>query len=171
MKKWYRLLRYAWPLHFILVLTNWLPDNVIFINLRGFLARPFFKNCGKGLGIGRNVCFYDSSLIEIGDDVYIACGCWMNGNIIIEDEVLFGPYCILASETHTRIPGKTYRFGGNKTGDIKVSKGSWLGAHSMLVGTSSLGKGSILAANSTLTHDSDDNALYGGTPAKKIKSL
>ena len=62
-----------------LLFTNWLPDNVIFINLRGRLARPFFKKCGKNLGIGRNVCFYNPSKMEIGTNVYIAYGCWFLG--------------------------------------------------------------------------------------------
>ena len=32
----------------------------------GKMARPFFKKCGKNLGIGRNVTFYNPSKIEIG---------------------------------------------------------------------------------------------------------
>ena len=135
------------------------------------MARPFFKKCGEGLGLGRNVYFYDSSLIEIGSDVYIAYGSWFNGNIKIGDEVLFGPYCVLASETHTRSKGKSFRFGGNKPGAIIVGSGSWLGAHSIITGTCNLGAGSILAANSTLLKSSEVNAIYAGSPAKKIKNL
>ncbi len=71
----WRLLRYDLPLHFVLRLTNWLPDNVMFIRLRGRLARPFFKSCGTRLGLGRNITFYNPSKIEIGEDVYIGYGC------------------------------------------------------------------------------------------------
>ncbi|MCO5259133.1 MAG: hypothetical protein M9916_03230 [Crocinitomicaceae bacterium] len=52
-----RLLRYDWPLHFVLLLTNWLPDNVVFLRLRGYLAHFFFLSCGKNLRLGRNLTF------------------------------------------------------------------------------------------------------------------
>lgn len=171
MNKWYKLLRYTWPLHFVLRFTNWLPDNVVFIRLRGRMASPFFKKCGKGLGLGRNVCFYDPSLLEIGGDVYIAYGCWFNGNIVVEDEVLFGPYCVLASDNHTKGDQLSFRFGGNRPGTIRVSYGSWLGAHCLMVGNSCLGRGSVLAANSTLTTKTEDSVIYAGNPAKKIKEI
>jgi acetyltransferase-like isoleucine patch superfamily enzyme len=158
-------------MHFVLLFTNWLPDNVIFIRLRGKLARPFFKNCGKRLGIGRNVVFYNPSKIEIGNDVYIAYGCWLGGTILIEDQVLFGPYCVLASTNHQRVKG-SYRFANNTTGEIIVKFGSWLGAHSMIIGENSiLGSGSLLAANSVLNSIADPNCLYAGSPAVKIKEL
>jgi acetyltransferase-like isoleucine patch superfamily enzyme len=168
MNKFYRLIRYDWPLHFILTLTNWLPDNVLFINLRGFLSKPFFKKCGYGLGIGRNVCFYNPSKIEIGNNVYIAYGCWFSGNINIENDVLFGPYCVLAPTHHTFKNG-SYRFSENSEGKINIFSGSWLGAHAMIIGNSSLGKGSLLAANSVLNSNTEDYSIYGGNPARLIK--
>jgi hypothetical protein len=51
--------------------TNWLPDNLIFLRLRGKLASPFFKSCGKRIGLGRNLTFYNPSIISIGNDDYI----------------------------------------------------------------------------------------------------
>jgi hypothetical protein len=44
LKKLYRLQRFDWPLHFVLLFTNWLPDNVFFMNLRGFFASFFLRN-------------------------------------------------------------------------------------------------------------------------------
>lgn len=168
MNKVYRLFRYDWPMHFILLFTNWLPDNVFFIRLRGTLISPFFKKCGKKLGVGRHVTFYNPSKIEIGTNVYIAYGCWFGGDITIEDEVMFGPYCILAPTNHQKVNG-SYRFGGNTEGRIIIKKGSWMGAQSMVVGNSILGIGTVLAANSLLNNDSEDNSIYGGSPARKLK--
>ncbi len=165
-----RNLRYDLPLHFVLLITNWLPDNIIFIRLRGFLAKPFFKSCGSKLGIGRNVVFYNPSKMNFGNNIYIAYGCWFSGSITVEDEVLFGPYCILAPTDHQK-SGQSFRFGGNTKGSILVKKGSWLGAQSLIVGNSSLGAGSILSANSVLNVHSDDHSVYGGSPAEKIKKI
>ena len=170
MSKIRRLMLHDWPLHFVLLITNWLPDNVFIIRLRGRLARPFFKKCGKRLGIGRNVVFYNPSRMQLGNDVYVAYGCWFSGDVTIEDEVMFGPYCILAPTDHTSAGG-SFRFSTNTTGRIRVGKGSWIGAHSLIVGDSSLGRGSKLAANSLLNVQGDDNSLYAGSPARKIKEL
>lgn len=157
-------------LHFILLITNWLPDLVIFLWLRGFLASPFFKSCGKNLKLGRNLTFYDPSKIEFGNDVYIAIGCWFNGSIIVNDEVMFGPYCVLVSSNHVSKSG-SFRFagsGGDKA--ILIQSGSWIGAKSVLLGGSSIGKGALLAANSTLNKPMEDYSIYGGSPARFIKN-
>jgi acetyltransferase-like isoleucine patch superfamily enzyme len=168
----WRLVRYDLPLHFVLLLTNWLPDNVMFIRLRGRLARPFFKSCGKKLGLGRNVTFYNPSKIEIGTDVYIAYGCWFLGakSIVIEDEVLFGPYSLIAASNHTRL-NDSFRFGEPLSSDVFIGKGAWVGGHSTLVVGARVGSGSMLAANSVLNKPMKDNVMYGGIPAKLIKEL
>lgn len=166
-------IRYQWPLHFILLLTNWLPDNVVFIRFRGFLARPFFNSCGKRLGIGRNVVFYNPSKISIGDDVYIAFGCWFSAadEIIIGDEVLFGPYNVVVSGNHTRLNG-SFRFGKPSLGVIRINKGAWLGAHCTTTASSVVGSGSLIASNTVIKGSLDDNSLYAGqSVGRKVKSL
>jgi len=111
MNKLYRLLRYDIPMHFILLLTNWLPDNVIFIRLRGSLARPFFNHCGKRLGIGRNVVFYNPSNISIGNDVYIAYGNWFSSSFgVIIDAPRAETDSFLVTSSNNPIPvGKVQR--------------------------------------------------------------
>lgn len=172
MSKIHRLLRFDWPLHFILIITNWLPDNVFFINLRGRLARPFFKKCGVNLGIGRNVTFYNPSKIEIGNSVYIAYGCWFLGaaNLVIEDHVMFGPYVVISPGNHTKNDG-AFRNGIPKFSDITIGRGSWIGAHCTIVLGGNVGKGTLIGANSLLNIHAENDSLYGGVPAKFIRNI
>ena len=172
MGKLVRLLRYDWPLHFVLLLTNWLPDNVIFLRLRGFLARPFLGNCGKNLRLGRNITFYNPSKIKIGRDVYIAYGCWFmaGGSISVGNEALFGPYCAVVSSNHQRIGG-SFRYGEPIHAPISVGFGSWVGANVTLTAGSSIGKGSLVAAGAVVSGVFPDNTMLGGVPACGIKSL
>lgn len=171
MNKYLRLLRYDFPMHFVLFFTNWLPDNVVFIKLRGRLASPFFKSCGKNLGLARNITFYNPSTISLGSDVYFGYGCWVSGPFNVEDEVLFGPYCVIAPGNHQRSMN-SFRFSELSEGVATVNHGAWLGAHSLLIGTRPiLGEGSVLAANSTLINQAEPNSIYAGNPAKKIKNL
>ena len=165
MNKYKRLLRYDLPLHFVLLLTNWLPDNVVFIRLRGRLARPFFKKCGKRLGIGRNVTFYNPSQMVIGSDVYIALGCWFSASfgVIIEDEVLFGPYNIIATSNHTRL-NASYRFGKSVGGLITFKKGCWVGANCTILAKTIIGEGTVIAANTVAKGNIPDNCVFAGNP-------
>jgi acetyltransferase-like isoleucine patch superfamily enzyme len=169
--RYYNILRYDLPLHFVLWITNFLPDLVACLRLRGLLASPFFLSCGKNLRLGRNITFYNSSKISIGSNVYIAYGCWMMGVVQIEDEVIFGPYCVIAPGNH-KLNNGSFRFETPSQGVIKVKFGSWIGAHSVIVGENTVhGSGSILAANRTLIKSSKNNSIYAGTPASKVKSL
>ena len=167
MSKYWRLLRYDLPLHFILFLTNWLPDNAPFLRLRGALAQPFFGTCGSNFRLGRNVTFYNPFRIHFGRDVYIAYGCWFlaRDKIRIGNEVMFGPYVVLSTGNHTRLDG-SFRFGPIKYLPISISDGAWIGAHSTILGGASLGKGCLVGSNACVTRGNvPDNAFVAGVPA------
>jgi len=166
MNRWVRIFRYQIPLHLVVLFTNWLPDNVIFLKLRGLLASPFFKKCGKNLMLGRNITLNDSQHIEIGNNVYIAYGCWfsVSDGLVIEDEVMIGPYCIFATSNHSRL-NNSFRYGSSMGKKIILSKGSWLGAHTCVLSGSTIGEGSAIASNSTIISDCQSHSLYAGNPA------
>lgn len=172
MQKVKRLLLHDWPLHFILLITNWLPDNVIFLRLRGGLVAPFFGDCGKDLRLGRNLTFYNPSSIRLGNSVYIAYGCWFMGTdpIVIEDEVMFGPYCVLASAEHTSV-GKSFRYGTPKRGSITVGMGTWIASHVTITSGSTIGRGSLIAANSVVRGVIPDYVVAAGQPAEVKKHI
>lgn len=169
MKKINRLLRYDIPLFCVQSLCSILPDNVIFLRLRGLLFSFFLGSCGKDFRCGRKVTFYNPINIHIGSHVYIAYGCWINGadRITLEDEVLLGPYCILAASNHTRI-GQSFRYGRTKSAPILVKKGSWLGAQVILLAGSQVGIGSVIAANTLVRGIVPDNVIYGSDINPKI---
>lgn len=172
MNKILRLLRYDWPLHFVLLFTNWLPDNVIFLRLRGLLARPFFYSCGNNFRIGRNLVFYNPSKIIVGRDVYIAYGSWISAGaeIHISDEVTIGPYCVFASSNHQR-SGGSYFSSGSIEKPITIENGCWLGAHCVVTAGCIIGSGSVLGAGAICSTNIPKNVLAGGIPAKVIKTL
>lgn len=168
----WRLLRYDWPMHFVLLFTNWLPDNVIFLRLRGTLARPFFGSCGQNLRLGRNLVFYNPSRMFLGRDIYIAYGGWfMAGDTItIGDEVQYGPYCVTVSSNHTRVKG-SFRYGAPKNIPITVGSGAWIGAHATLTAGTAVGTGTIVAAGAVVGGEIPKDVLAGGVPARVIKPL
>ena len=167
-----RLLRYDWPLHTVVLFTNWLPDNVIILRFRGWLIRPFLGKCGRNFRVGRNVTFYNPRNIAIGNDVYIAYGNWFSAgkNIVIEDEVIIGPYCIFASSNHTKFNG-SFRHGIPDKKPILVGHGSWIAGQCSILAGSKIGKGVLVAANSVVNGKIDNNMMCAGSPARSIKEV
>lgn len=168
----FRSIRYDLPLHFVLLVTNWLPDNVVFLRLRGFLASFFFKRCGKNLRLGRNISFYQPSKITIGDNVYIAYGNWFSagGKLEIGDEVIFGPKSNISTSNHTRL-NNSFRYGPPVLDSIKIGKGVWIAGNCTITAGTDIGAGALIAANSVAKGSIEANCLYAGAPAKKIKIL
>jgi maltose O-acetyltransferase len=136
------------------------------------MAKPFFKKCGRKLGLGRRVVFYQPAEIEIGNWVYIAYGCWFSCGfgVTIEDEVMFGPYNIVATSDHT-IENGSFRFGKPKGDRIIFKKGCWVGAHCTILKGTIVGEGSVIGANSVVSGNIPGNCLYGGNPGVIKKRL
>lgn len=172
MKNIFLLLRYNIPIHFIFFLTSWLPDNRISVRVRGILASFFINNCGKNFTIGRNVTLLNSYNLSIGNNVYIATGCWINAmaGLEIEDEVVFGPYVVISTLQHN-FKNNSIRFGGSTLEKVKIGKGSWLAAHSSIKCGVNIGKGNLIAANAFVTKNTADYKIYGGVPAVEIKEI
>ncbi|HCS28273.1 MAG TPA: acyltransferase [Spongiibacteraceae bacterium] len=165
-------IRFQWPLHTVLFLTNWLPDNVIFLRLRGFLARGFFASCGEDLRLGRDLTFYNSAKIVLGSHVYFAKGNWISAGDVVEigDEVMFGPGSIVSSANHTRI-GSSFRYGEPQIAPIKIGNGVWVSGNCTITAGSVVGEGTLIGANSVVRDTVPAGVLYAGVPGKVIKTL
>ncbi len=163
-----RILKYLW-LHAVVTATGWLPDLRPILKLRGFLLRPAFKKCGANLQAARRITINFTSRMEIGRDVFLAAGCWLNaaGGIVLEDGVQIGPYAVVASADHTVLNG-SYRFGEARLAPIRIRSGAWIGAHAAVTKGVEIGPGALLAANSVATRDIPPLAKFGGVPAVPI---
>lgn len=58
--------------------------------------------------------------------VYVGLYSYVNGDVIIEEDVLIGPHCVLTSNTHLFNVEKQNFRGKNNNKQIIVGKGSWL---------------------------------------------
>ena len=155
-------------LNLLLNLTAWIPDNPITCRFRGYIVRLFVK-AGRGLEIGARVKFLYTKGILIGNNVYIAGGCWVSGRgeLKIDDEVVIGPYSIIVTSNHTFKNGST-RFAPATYAPVKIGRGSWLASHVVITAGTTVGTGNLIAANSVVTKDTPDNSIVGGIPGKVI---
>ena len=163
--------RWALPIWFIKILTDWWPNNKVSNKFRGYLYRPFFGQCGTNLQVAPGVILLNTHKISIGNNVYLSYRCWLNGlgGLYLEDEVVLGPSVVISTLTHCRKNG-SYRFGGAKSGEIVIGRGSWLAAHSSVKCGVSIGAGCLIGANSSVVKDVPKNSFAGGVPAIVVKS-
>lgn len=163
-------LRCALPMWLVGLLTNWWPDNRVSSRLRGAFAKPFIRRSGRRFALGAHVTLLNTHRLEVGNDVYIARGAWLNclGGIVLEDEVVVGPYVVVSTLQHT-FKGGSVRRGGSIARAVRVGRGTWLAAHSTVKCGVTVGAGNLVASNSAVVADTPDGVVVGGVPARVIK--
>lgn len=118
------------------------------------------KNIGKGLSIGNNV--------GMGTHGYWGCA----GGVTVGDNTIFGNYVSIHSENHiytdVTIP---IRLQGVERLGVSIGNNCWIGAKVTILDGVIIEDGCIIAAGSVLTNGRyKKNAIYGGVPAKLLKS-
>lgn len=165
----FRVLAYTW-FTFIMAVTGLLPDVKVVLKARGLLVQMCFRRCGRNLQVGSGVRILFTTRVDVGHDVYMAAGCWIQGvgGVTLEDEVMLGPLTVLASNNHTK-QGGSYRFGEGAPAPITMERGAWTGAHVVITAGVTVGAGAAIAAGAVVTKDVPEHTVVGGVPAKIIK--
>jgi acetyltransferase-like isoleucine patch superfamily enzyme len=160
---------YGW---FIRFFTFFFPEIPFFQAVRGYLYSFAMKKCGSNFKVSYNVVLNRLELLEVGDNVYFACGCVVvgGGKIKIGSNVLFGPNVVLAAANH-KFDGKTF-LNGYEFGEIVIEDNSWIGANvSLLMGTH-IPASSVVGAGTVCNKKfNEPYSLIAGVPARCIKDI
>lgn len=159
-----RIFSYLW-FTVVMRLTGWLPDVTAVCRFRGLLLKPCFRRCGSNLQVQRDVEIKAPYWVEIGRDVLIAQGCWINGLVAIDDEAMLAPYVVVSGANHSPAEG-SYRFAPPELGLIHIGRGSWIGAHSTITPGVTIGAGAVLGAGGVATRDVPNGTVACGVPAR-----
>jgi UDP-2-acetamido-3-amino-2,3-dideoxy-glucuronate N-acetyltransferase len=111
--------------------------------------------------IGQNVCI--SSGVEIGDNVKIQNNVAIYTGAVVEDDVFFGPSCVLTNVTNPRsqVNRRTLY---EKT---VFRRGATIGANATIVCGIELGRYCFIAAGAVVSKNVPDYALIVGVPGKQ----
>lgn len=154
------------------------------------LLRKFWKMNNKhnstwlgNIGNPGFISFVKNGGISVGNKTYGKLNINYTGNK--NERLYIGDYCSISTTCLFILGGEhdykcvsTYPFlskiGGYETevlskGPIEVDDDVWIGDNAIILSGVHLGKGSIIAAGSVVTHDVDPYAIVGGNPAKVIK--
>jgi maltose O-acetyltransferase len=152
-------------------LLNVLPGFGRADALRGLLARTALKGCGRRLRISCHVLILNPGKVTLGDNVYIGPGCYFGGGeIVLDDEVNIGPFAVVAAGKHTMRDG-SYRYGPYEYGQIRIGRGTWVCANTVIASGVTIGKGCLVAAGSLVTNNVPDYGVVCGVPAKLLRTL
>lgn len=113
----------------------------------------------RHLSIGNNTFIGHETLI-VGGDALVQIG----------QNVDIAPRCVIVTGSH-EIGDSLHRAGEGKSENITIGDGTWVGAHSTILGGVSIGKGCVIAAGSLVSHSIDNDCLVAGVPAKVIRKL
>jgi len=110
--------------------------------------------------------------VFVGDRVLFIDGYTKNKTIKLKKSSVVSPGCILISVSW---PYKSdivlHNNKVTKEGTVLIEENAWIGAGSIILPNSTLGKRSILGAGSTLTKKTKDNEIWYGVPATFKRKL
>ena len=163
--------RHALPLWAVGLATDWLPENTATCRLRGSLAGRTFGACGAGFALGKHFQVNFPEGLSVGRRCYVARNVWLQamGGVTLEDEVVVGPYAVIASTNH-RFAGGTTVNAGSAPAPIRIGHGSWLGARVVVTAGVTIGSGVLVAAGAVVTRDVPDGAMVAGVPARVVRA-
>lgn len=117
-------------------------------------------------------CFVGSSQLSIGRGTFINYNVWFNtaGEIRIGKQCNIAYNVMFVTSTH-ELGDKERRAGRNDVRGIEVGDGTWIGAGAIILPGVKIGKGVVIGAGSVVTKACDDNCVYAGNPAVKVKDL
>tara|TARA_Y100000816_G_C25894583_1_gene466697 strand:+ start:111 stop:653 length:543 start_codon:yes stop_codon:yes gene_type:complete len=146
-------------------------SNFKLINLNGI-------KIGKGVNIGSDCiinCYENDKKIHlnIGDNVSIGRDFQLNAynDVSIESNVVIADRVYISDATHNKEDSflPIINQGTSFVSQVTIKEGAWIGINVCILPGVSIGKNSVIAANSVVTKDVLDNEIVGGIPAKAIK--
>lgn len=108
--------------------------------------------------------------IHFGKRVYVNAGCKFqdHGGIRIDDDVLVGHNCVMATLNHDERPEHR---GNTIPAPIHICRNVWIGANVTILGGVTVGENAIVAAGAVVTKDVAHNTVVAGVPARFIRNI
>ncbi|HIP31260.1 MAG TPA: acyltransferase [Crocinitomicaceae bacterium] len=94
-----------------------------------------------------------------------------NNKVTIGDDVAIGPFCTFICHSNS-VTGKSKLYAENYLdGDIFIGNNVFIGVQCTILPGTIIEDNVVIASNSVVKGRIERSALYGGTPAKKIKEI
>ncbi|MDR9827299.1 acyltransferase [Vibrio sp. FNV 38] len=107
---------------------------------------------------------------QIGTNSYVGLYSYVNGDVTLGEDILIGPNVSIVASNHLFEPS-TQSFSGRSDlteGKVVIEDGVWLTTGVVITPGVTIGKCSLVCANSVVTSNVPPYAIMGGTPAKQL---
>lgn len=108
--------------------------------------------------------------IRLGRGAYLNVNCNFidDGDIIIGENVLFGPAVTIATVGHPILPTmRQYMYAA----PVVIEDNCWIGANVTVCPGVTIGKNSVIGAGSVVTEDIPENVVAVGNPCKVLRKI
>ncbi|KII75351.1 acyltransferase [Vibrio renipiscarius] len=139
-------------------------DDTTRAQILGFQNKDVRLAPGAIVRIGEN---------QIGENSYIGLYSYINGDVTIGKNIFIGPHVTIVASNHMFDP-TTDSFSGRSdlaAGKVVIEDGVWLTAGVVITPSVTIGRGSLVCANSVVTQNVPAYAIMAGSPAKQIGSI
>lgn len=140
---------------------------------RIFLSGTKDIHVGRRCRMGRDTVLrtMECGHISLGSDIRINRGATLvsYSKISIGDYAIIGEFVSIRDANHGTSPEKPMRNQKHTTSPIDIGKDVWIGRGCCILPGVTIGKGSIIGANSVVTGDIPPYSIAAGIPAKVIK--
>lgn len=152
--------------------VNFLPDTNCFA-LKRSLYRLAGVSIGKNVRICSSVSILGNSNLIIGDNVWIGHQTIIvcSAPVTIGSNVNIAPRVYIGTGTHDIEPNGLSVAGKGRNLPISIGSGSWLCADSKILAGATIGERSIVAMGAVVLKNVQPHEVWGGVPARKLKSL
>ncbi len=147
----------------LFVRPSWIP----FMGFRLWLLRLFGANLGKSIYFKPGVIVKSPWFLDIGDNCWIGENVWIDNldKVSIGSNVCISQGAMLLTGNHDyTISSMPYR-----NGAIIIEDGAWIGGRAVVCAGVKVHKNAVLTVGSIATKDMDENGIYQGNPATKIR--
>ncbi len=153
----------------------------VYIHPGVHIVRPRFISIGDNVTISTDTDIYvhpvdrDSRefIIQIGNNVHIGRNNIIGArkSVILEDHVLLGPHVMIGDHSHryedVAVPIKLQD--ATEAGPVRIERDSWIGANVFILPNVTIGRHSVVGANSVVNRDIPPYSVAVGAPARVIK--
>lgn len=154
-------------------LIDWMP-GAIGMGLRYVWVKRLCRHCGANVMIGRHVDIRNWSGLGLGDNVTVHGHSYLDaiGGIEILDDVSIAHASSILSFEH----GFDDSTGPIKDQPLKmmpvaIGPDVWIGAGVRILAGAAIGARTVVAAGAVVTRGAIAAGVYGGVPARRLKSI
>lgn len=146
------------------------------INRGADIQVPNASSIGRNSQLGKSVSVYcgKKGVFALGDGSHIAPYGYLligDNRCSIGDKVAIGPFCTFVCHSNSVKGGSEFFTENYLDGDIQVGNNVFIGAQCTILPGTIIPDNVVVASNSVVRGVLKSGFIYGGTPAKLIKSI